>query len=184
MPRKKKSEPPIDARPPAEEPRLRYDRPGSARYIARVVIKHAMNWDAAIAEITFRWPISDAVRADYVEKCEQSPLVQKAIEEEFAKAGLGEDAKSEFLATMRSWLFTGCESERLKAATIFGKGFVGERVTADKPVDLPIPGMKDGISRMLRENVEVTADDETKLPEFSKAPAGDTDSAEDEVSSQ
>ena len=111
-----------------------------------------MDYDAAITEITRYWGLTPAQITELADKCEQSPEVQAAIALEMEQAGLGEDFKNEYLRVMKSWIYTGCEAERLKAATVFGKGFVGERISSDKPVSLTLEGMGDGLKRMLRED--------------------------------
>lgn len=84
-----------------------------------------------------------------------------------ALRGLADTDKQRFVAKMWSWL-DGSEGPecQLTAARILGKGFIGEKVTTERPEPLPLAGIKAGIARMLdqpEESGEVATDDETPL---------------------
>jgi hypothetical protein len=151
---------PLDSRPTvkranskpsssAPELRLRPDKPYGAKHIASVVIHCAMDFDAAVRMLTHSWGLDEYKIATYVEQCESSPLVKKYIEEELSASGLDDTSKTAFVQLMWQWLRNGNEEERKKAATILGKGFIGERVTVAKPEPLPIEGLDAGVKQML-----------------------------------
>ena len=140
-----------NSKPPSSAPelRLRPDKPYGAKHIASVVIHCAMDFDAAVRMLTRGWEIDEFKIATYVEQCESSPLVKKYIEEELSSSGLDENSKTAYVTLMWQWLRNGNEEERKKAATILGKGFIGERVTVAKPEPLPIEGLDAGVKQML-----------------------------------
>ncbi len=159
---------PLDFRPtankapasrPADSPRLRPDQPYNAKHIASVVIHCAMDFDAAVRMLTKGWGLTELQISSYIEQCEHAPLVKQYIEEELAASGLDDTSKVAFVKLMWEWLRKGSQEERKKAATILGKGFIGERVSVDKPMPLPLEGLKDGIGKMLAPNVSETSDE-------------------------
>lgn len=129
------------------ERRMRYNHPAYSRIVARAILKHAFDYSAVVSELA-PWVKSARIREELADRIEQSEVVRAALEKELESRDLGDGSKRAFVEKMWDWLTNGTEKERITAARVLGRGFIGEKVTTDKPEELPIAGFDDGIRNM------------------------------------
>lgn len=154
--------------------RIRHQNPAVADFVAKVVLKNAMDMDSAVKEIAP--DLSPAKVKEQSELLQNSPTVKAAIEENLTVKGLDSRSKDKYVQKMWDWL-EGAESVvykedgvtvdeektekkrksaqeyALTAARILGKGFISEKVNNDKPEELRLSNWDNGIKRMTGENV-------------------------------
>lgn len=129
-------------------PRIRYQVPSVARYVARVIIKNSMDYELAVEEIAGGNMDEISIR-EIAHNMQSSAEVQAAIENELTIHGLDEKSKDAFVHEMWDWLRGDSEELAKKAASILGRGFIAERINVDKPETLAIEGMEDAVNSML-----------------------------------
>jgi hypothetical protein len=129
-------------------PRIRYQIPSVARYVARVIIKNAMDYELAVEEIAGGNMDEISIR-EIARNMQTSTEIQAAIENELTIHGLDDKSKEAFVHEMWDWLRGSSEELAKKAAGILGRGFIAERINVDKPETLPIEGMEDAVNSML-----------------------------------
>ena len=135
-------------------------------YIARTVILQNMDYVAAMEQLLHgspTWKINKAVA-----EAQESESLKEVIEANLSLAGLDENSKTEFVKTMWAWLRGGSENQQLQAARILGKGFIGERLTSDKPEVLKFAGYDAGIERMLADAPKLEGDNERDIIELER----------------
>lgn len=134
---------------PSKAARLHYERPTVAYHIASVVIKHAMAFDDAVRELMPQIAGNDRLVGWWAKKLEHdAPLVKQAMEEQLTKFGLDDESKSSFVKEMWRWLRGDDKFLKGKAASILGKGFIGEKVVTTRPENLPISDFEDITKRL------------------------------------
>jgi hypothetical protein len=129
-------------------PRIRYQIPSVARYVARVIIKNAMDYELAVEEIAGGSMDAISIR-EIASNMQSSPEIQAAIENELTIHGLDEKSKDAFVHEMWDWLRGDSEEKAKKAAGILGRGFIAEHINVDKPETLAIDGLEDAVNSML-----------------------------------
>jgi hypothetical protein len=129
-------------------PRIRYQVPSVARFVARVIIKHAMDYELAVESIVGDQMDEISIR-EISNNMRESPEIQAALETELTIHGLDEKSKDAFVHEMWDWLRGDSEEKAKKAAGILGRGFIAEKVNVDKPETLPIEGIEDMANSML-----------------------------------
>lgn len=141
-----KVNPEIKAR---EEHMPRVDKLEVREHVAASIIANQMDVDKAVKKMMPDAPLE--VRREVSRKLESDPHVKAEIERALEADGLDEHSKVVFVRKMWNWLEYGNPRQQETAARILGKGFIGEKVTAEKPEDLPIAGFKEGVAKMLGE---------------------------------
>lgn len=129
-------------------PRIRYQIPSVARYCARVILKHAMDFELAVESIGRGQMDIDTIR-EIARNMQDSPEIQAAIEAELTIHGLDDKSKEAFVHELWDWLRSENDVRAVKAAGVLGRGFIAERINVDKPEQLPIEGMEDAVKSML-----------------------------------
>lgn len=152
---------------------LKYDRPEVAALIARQLIAHNMDYEATCSSMLRKQAkavgkkIEDADIIAQAREIERSPQIQQALQEHLAKIGLGEDAQSKLVALLwnaaldkrndRRWPPAVQALIKLTGMDKSGKG--------DEPIDLPLAGLKKGITKMFDGKIPDT-DAPADEPEF------------------
>ncbi len=127
--------------------KIRYKDPRVAAFVARVLIKHRMDWSAASKEI---FPgVAPGQAAIAAAHLESQPEIQKAIEENLAARGLDEKSKDRFVSMMWEWVEGDDPRLKIASAKILGRGFISEKIDLNKPQELPIRGFEAGVLAML-----------------------------------
>lgn len=151
---------------PARGFQIRHTKPEVASFVARVVIRNQMDYVAAVrelAELKQVEGLTDKRAREMAHTLEQSPAVKAAIEEQLTVHGLDDCSKEAYVKflwdTMRKMNEEDVDGRPmvneaklkigLTSMRILGKGFVGEKVDVNKPAELPIQGLDDGLKRMM-----------------------------------
>jgi hypothetical protein len=141
--------------PASKSTYLRTDRPKVAEFVAGVAVKNALDMEKTVEEL--KPELSPTEVAATAHKLENDPKVTAAIQKTLQKRGLDEDSKEHFVDLL--WRYAESEApadekRQLAALRILGKAFVGEKIEVDKPEELRISGLEEGLKRMLGEDYE------------------------------
>lgn len=128
--------------------RIRYQIPGVARHVARAIVIHNMDYDAAIRAILEGHEEGINIPL-LVKNIEKDPQVQQFIQEELKIRGLDEDSKDFYVRTLWEWFRYGTENKAMKAAGILGRAFIADKGPENRPEALPIPGIASAVESML-----------------------------------
>ena len=160
-------------------PTLKYERPEVAKLIARRLVEHNLDYEAATSRM-----LRDQARAEGVpapsdaeivsqaRAREKAPQIQQALQEYLAAIGLGEDAQARVVAGL--WhAFLNRENDKrwpVAARSLIELTGLDKQGKSDKPVTLPLgvstedlKGMFDGVlpkSDEKAEEVEIGEEDE------------------------
>ena len=126
---------------------IKYKDPDVAKYFVAVLIRNQMDYRATVLELAPE--VSPAKRGAITEEMVNAPEIQKELEKVFASLGLDENSKTAFVRKMWMWLYGSNQDLAIKAATVLGKGFIGDKVEVNKPQELPIKDFQKGVNRML-----------------------------------
>lgn len=165
--------------------------------VAEALVANTLDTRAAIRQL--KPEISDQRVVALADKVDAAPEVKAAVEKKLKDRGirLGEDDKKEFVARMWDWMDMGKEAMQpifkedgttrdfkleirrqevamqytLKAAQILGKGFIGEKVTVDKPEPLLVEGVAGIMSNWEKQGKDAPSDKPTALTAPSTSPA-------------
>jgi hypothetical protein len=127
--------------------RLNDDR--VCEYMARVVVKHNMNFEAAVAATSPK-KLTDAQISVNAFAIGKSPRVQKHIQALFAAIGIDDEAFKKYLEILWQWMLAGDRPRAVAAAKLLGSIF-GINDKADeskKPQKLQIEGFDEGLKAM------------------------------------
>lgn len=104
---------------------------------------------------------SDYEVADMARKAMENVSVKAEIQRMFLDAGLDEEHGKKFVTMLWEWMCGDDLALKQTAARILGKAFIAERVVVDKPEDLKLAGLNEGLKAMgLRRDSE---NDEEKV---------------------
>jgi len=139
---------------------IRTSIPKVADFVAGVVVRNAMDTEAAVKEI--KPGLSPYECAVVAEKIEHDPRVQSAIEKTLQKRGLDKESKDHFVELL--WKYAESsdprdEKRQLQAWRLLGKGFIADRLELEPPVALPIAGATDMLRRMFRGQLSAEIDE-------------------------
>lgn len=131
---------------------IRLERASVAQHVAGVIVKNAMDTQAAAAELKPDLP--EFEQNIVAAQLENSPEVKVAVAEELKKRGLDEESKQHFVSKLWQWFESDdprYEKAKLAAIRQLGKVFLPERswMEVGKLEPLPITGFDDNVRRML-----------------------------------
>src|SRR6185369_1915788 len=88
--------------------KIRYQRPEVAAHVARILLDHVMDYEAATTKILQAsakangWePPTDEAIIRHAKLLERSPQIQRALRQHLEKVGLGDDAQKRWVASMK-----------------------------------------------------------------------------------
>ena len=134
-------------------PGLRLGDPKVREHVARVVLKHQMDYEAACGKML----PAKATKAQIIalaQTLESDPRIQAELQEQLRKLGIDDESFKEFYSTLWYWLKDRTNDRRFAVASrILGEAFgVGARKDASKtPSELKIAGFEAGVKRMFQD---------------------------------
>jgi hypothetical protein len=142
-------------KPSSESSYIRTDRPRVAEFVAGVAVKNALDMEKTVEEL--KPELSPSEVAATAHKLENDPRVTAAIQKTLQKRGLDEKSKEHYVDLI--WRYAESENpadekRQLLSLRILGNAFVGEKIQVDKPEELKISGIREGLKRMLGDDYE------------------------------
>jgi hypothetical protein len=128
---------------------FRTSRESVSNFVAGVAVKNALDMERTVQELRLEFPPARA--AMIADKLEHDANVQRAIQKTLEKRGLDEKSKQHYVALL--WRYAESEKpddekRQLQSLRILGRAFIADKVEVDKPVDLPIKNLDEGLKRM------------------------------------
>lgn len=123
-----------------------YTQAEQVEYIALQLIAHRMNYRLAFRDLFPNVGLEELTR--HVSLAKASKELKQELAAQFESVGLGGEAKAAFLNELYSWFFGDDKLLKTTAAKLLGRGFIGERVTVEKPETLRFTGLEKGLERM------------------------------------
>lgn len=166
----------VSSRGDDKAPQIRHTRPEVAKHVARVIIAHNMDAEAAVSKmLAVDYP--DATEPQIValaRTIEASPHVQREIKNILEEIGYGDAALTKLIGILWEWVL--CKNEKLAVpASRLLAEITGAAKAASKGEKMPtlrLEGMEAGLSQMLGNsaptndsNVSVELPEETAIIE-------------------
>lgn len=134
---------------PERAAHFRTNRESVSNLVANAAVQNGLDMEKTVRELRPELPPAQA--AIVAEELQHDPNVQQAIQKTLQKRGLDEASKEHFVSIL--WRFAESndvndERKTLAAWRILGRGFIAEKVVVDKPEELRLTGLDEGLRRM------------------------------------
>lgn len=142
-------------------PGVRTDHPFRIRsqstrvLVARALIASHMDYDRA-SDLLFKYKPAD-YRIEAAEYFEKDQELHAEVESQLSVMGLDDASKEAFVREQWRWLYGGDNDLKMTAARILGKAFMPEKAD-DRPVELKLKGIEDGLKQMMSGKVDEKLD--------------------------
>jgi hypothetical protein len=131
--------------------KIRYNRPAVATHVARILIRHAMDYEAAVTEIVreAKEEVADSIIAKIAQSMEKSPSVQYAVKELLESIGIGDEAEKLLIARTWAIALNDASRDKLPALKLLGEWRgMGKKAGQHKPEPLVGDEVAAGLRKM------------------------------------
>lgn len=164
--------------------KIRYQRPEVAKHIAKVLVSHNMDWDAATAKMlntaakTNNWdPPTEEAIIRHSQLLQRAPQIQTALREYLSVIGIDDKAHKIYTSVLWGTYLDrrGSDARWSTACKQLGAMMQVDKKTPDTPVPLPLVGAEGMLKRMGIPVNDKLEPDDARIPERSEPEEAEAD---------